>query len=90
MALTPHDIGTRTFSRVSAGGVDRVEVADFLAAVARQTRDLQHQLDRAHEQVERLTAEVMRLDEEGQFVQKLLTERVEASEAQLPPGDGAG
>ena len=58
MALTPHDIGTRTFSRVSAGGVDRVEVADFLAAVARQTRDLQHQLDRAHEQVERLTAEV--------------------------------
>ena len=41
-------------------------------------------------EVERLTAEVMRLDEEGQFVQKLLTERVEGSAAELPPGDHAG
>ena len=41
-------------------------------------------------EVERLTAEVMRLDEEGQFVQKLLTERVEESAAELPPGDHAG
>ena len=40
-------------------------------------------------EVERLTSEVMRLDEEGQFVQKLLTERVQGSEGELPPGDGA-
>lgn len=41
-------------------------------------------------EVERLSAELMRLDEEGQFVQKLLTERVESSGAELPPGDGTG
>ena len=58
MAFSPQEIGTRTFSRVRTGGVDRVEVADFLAAVARQTQDLQHQLARAHEQIQRLTAEV--------------------------------
>jgi uncharacterized small protein (DUF1192 family) len=40
-------------------------------------------------EVERLASEVMRLDEEGQFVQKLLTEKVEGSEGSLPPGDGA-
>lgn len=41
-------------------------------------------------EVERLTAEVLRLDEEGQFVQKLLTERVQESEGELPPGDHRG
>jgi hypothetical protein len=41
-------------------------------------------------EVERLTSEVLRLDEEGQFVQKLLTERVQESEGELPPGDHAG
>jgi uncharacterized small protein (DUF1192 family) len=38
-------------------------------------------------EVERLAAEVMRLDEESQFVHKLLTERQEAEGAALPPGD---
>ena len=38
-------------------------------------------------EVERLTAEVMRLDEEGQFVHKLLTEGRRAEGATLPPGD---
>lgn len=38
-------------------------------------------------EVERLSAEISRLDEEGQFVQKLLTERVEGSGGELPPGD---
>lgn len=36
-------------------------------------------------EVERLANEVMRLDEEGQFVHKLLTEGKE-SESSLPPG----
>lgn len=38
-------------------------------------------------EVERLTSEVMRLDEEGQFVHKLLTERKEPEGGRLPPGD---
>jgi ribose 1,5-bisphosphokinase PhnN len=38
-------------------------------------------------EVERLSSEVMRLDEEGQFLQKLLTERVESAGGELPPGD---
>ena len=38
-------------------------------------------------EVERLASELMRLDEEGQFVHKLLTERQEAEGAALPPGD---
>lgn len=37
-------------------------------------------------EVERLQSELTRLDEESQFVTKLLTERQEA-EAALPPGD---
>ena len=37
-------------------------------------------------EVERLTSEISRLDEEGQFVTKLLSERSD-SEAALPPGD---
>jgi len=41
-------------------------------------------------ELERLSSEVMRIDEEGQFVQKLLTERVESSGGDLPPGDGVG
>lgn len=38
-------------------------------------------------EVERLSNEVMRLDEESQFVHKLLTERRGAEGAALPPGD---
>lgn len=38
-------------------------------------------------ELERLTSEVERLDEEGQFVHKLLTERTGAEGAALPPGD---
>lgn len=38
-------------------------------------------------EVERLTAEVMRLDEESQFVHRLLTEGRNAEGATLPPGD---
>jgi hypothetical protein len=38
-------------------------------------------------EVERLTSEVLRLDEESQFVHRLLTERREAEGAALPPGD---
>ncbi len=38
-------------------------------------------------EVERLSAEVQRLDEEGRFVHELLTERKEAEGAALPPGD---
>jgi uncharacterized small protein (DUF1192 family) len=38
-------------------------------------------------EVERLSSELMRLDEESQFVHRLLTERKEAEEASLPPGD---
>ena len=38
-------------------------------------------------EVERLTSEVTRLDEEGEFVHKLLLERGEAQGAALPPGD---
>ena len=38
-------------------------------------------------EVERLASEIMRLDEEGQFVHKLLTKGQEAEGAALPPGD---
>lgn len=38
-------------------------------------------------EMERLTSEIMRLDEESQFVHRLLTERQEAEGAVLPPGD---
>jgi hypothetical protein len=38
-------------------------------------------------EVERLTTEIQRLDEESEFVKKLLTERVEEQGAALPPGD---
>jgi uncharacterized small protein (DUF1192 family) len=38
-------------------------------------------------EVERLTSEVMRIDEESHFVQELLTERTEAEGGTLPPGD---
>ena len=40
-------------------------------------------------EVERLTSEVLRLDDESQFVHKLLTERQEAAGAALPSGDDA-
>lgn len=38
-------------------------------------------------EVERLSSEVARLDEEGQFVHRLLMEKQEAEGAALPPGD---
>jgi hypothetical protein len=38
-------------------------------------------------EVERLSSELERLDEESQFVHKLLTERNEVQGATLPPGD---
>jgi hypothetical protein len=38
-------------------------------------------------EMERLTSEIARLDEEGQFVTKLLSERSESTGAALPPGD---
>ncbi len=38
-------------------------------------------------EVERLAGEVARLDEEGQFVHRLLTERKEGGGASLPAGD---
>jgi len=38
-------------------------------------------------EIERLTSEVLRLDEEGQFVHKLLTEPQEAEGGSLPTGD---
>jgi len=38
-------------------------------------------------EVERLTSEILRLDEEGQFVHKLLTERQDLERDALPPGD---
>ena len=38
-------------------------------------------------EVERLTSEVSRLDEESQFLNKLLTERRPDPGAALPPGD---
>ncbi len=38
-------------------------------------------------EVERLTSEIQRLDEESQFVHRLLTERTQEQEAALPPGD---
>lgn len=38
-------------------------------------------------EVDRLSSEVERLDEEGQFVHRLLTERNETKGAALPPGD---
>ncbi len=65
MAFSPEEIGTRTFSQVNAGGVDRVEVADFLAAVAREVHEQQYQLARAHEQIQRLTGEIEAARAEG-------------------------
>ena len=41
-------------------------------------------------EVERLSTELERLDEESQFVHKLLVERNEAEGARLAPGDDAG
>jgi hypothetical protein len=38
-------------------------------------------------EIERLTGEVQRLDEESEFVQKLLGERRQEEGARLPPGD---
>jgi hypothetical protein len=38
-------------------------------------------------EVERLAGEVERLDEQSEFVTKLLTERTQEREAALPPGD---
>ncbi len=38
-------------------------------------------------EMERLTSEISRLDEESQFVTKLLSERSESAGAALPPGD---
>ena len=38
-------------------------------------------------EIERLTSEVMRLDEESQFVHRLLTERSSAEGGTLPPSD---
>lgn len=38
-------------------------------------------------EVERLAGEIQRLDEESEFVQKLLTERAQEQGATLPPGD---
>lgn len=40
-------------------------------------------------EMERLTSEIGRLDEESQFVTKLLSERSESAGAALPPGDDA-
>ncbi|HET9949224.1 MAG TPA: hypothetical protein VFQ22_09910 [Longimicrobiales bacterium] len=40
-------------------------------------------------EVERLTSEIQRLDEESEFLHKLLTERSGAREPALPPGDDA-
>lgn len=41
-------------------------------------------------EVERLTSEVLRLDEESQFVHRLLTERSSAEGGSLPTSDDAG
>ncbi|NJD19478.1 MAG: hypothetical protein FIA95_09395 [Gemmatimonadetes bacterium] len=41
-------------------------------------------------EVERLSAEVARLDEEGRFLQKLLEERPARSGTALPPGSSPG
>jgi len=38
-------------------------------------------------EVERLSNEVQRLDEESEFVQRLLTDRAQEQGAALPPGD---
>lgn len=38
-------------------------------------------------EVERLASEIERLDEQSEFVHKLLTERTQGREAALPPGD---
>ena len=40
-------------------------------------------------EIERLTSEVLRLDEESQFVHRLLTERSSADGDSLPPSDSA-
>lgn len=40
-------------------------------------------------EVERLSSEIERLDEQSEFVHKLLTERQPEQEAALPPGDDA-
>ena len=39
------------------------------------------------QEVERLSSEIARLDEQGEFVHKLLTERQPDQGAALPPGD---
>lgn len=44
-------------------------------------------LARLEDEVERLSNEIMRLDEEGQFVNKLLTERQTAEGGSLQSGD---
>ena len=41
-------------------------------------------------EVERLTSEIVRLDEESQFLHKLLSERQTDPGAALPPGDPQG
>lgn len=41
-------------------------------------------------EVERLTSEISRLDEESQFLHKLLAERHPDTGAALPPGDDQG
>ena len=41
-------------------------------------------------EVERLATEISRLDEESQFLHKLLDERPGEDRAALPPGDDAG
>lgn len=40
-------------------------------------------------EVERLSGEIQRLDEESDFLNKLLSERAQAEGAALPPGDDA-
>jgi hypothetical protein len=46
-------------------------------------------LARLEDEVDRLSNELMRLDEESQFVNKLLTERQTAEGGSLQPGDDA-
>jgi hypothetical protein len=41
-------------------------------------------------EVERLTAEISRLDDESQFLHKLLVEKHPDDRATLPPGDRPG
>lgn len=65
-ALSPQEIAGATFSQ-RGPGIDRVEVVDFLARVARQTAELEHRLARADERVARLTADAaaMRVESRG-------------------------